>query len=304
MTALVLSAVLMVPAFGAVKEQAVDTILLEPETLWEDEVPVDLSWKTQQDKGRWIDEMGIAGDSKSLILVINNLETESSEEIPVQTRNGKRAQSSSRELAGNSRLFYYSRCADGGWREVFAVNCYISGGSGEDEDIYGVYRLDSAFGLESDPGSLVSYRQLSQKDYWITDPEDEDFGAIYTAGEEGPGTKEAVRLGEMKAFSNYGMILKPETEGDAYPALVVNCQQASTEDDTFSGIQLSQSLSLIHIFPVQKLRRGAVGTEWDPESRWVVRSGFREILNSPRSCMLKGIFSFWVGRAGPTVTRK
>ena len=117
----------------------------------------------------------------------------------------------------------------------------ISGGSGEDEDIYGVYRLDSAFGLESDPGSLVSYRQLSQKDYWIPDPEDEDFGAIYTAGEEGPGTKEAVRLGEMKAFSNYGMILKPETEGDAYPALVVNCQQASTEDDTFSGIQLSQS---------------------------------------------------------------
>ncbi len=88
-TALVLSVVLMVPAFGAVKEQAVDTILLEPETLWEDEVPVDLSWKTQQDKGRWIDEMGIAGDSKSLILVINNLEMESSEEIPVQTRNGK-----------------------------------------------------------------------------------------------------------------------------------------------------------------------------------------------------------------------
>ena len=155
-TALVLSAVLMVPAFGAVKEQAVDTILLEPETLWEDEVPVDLSWKTQQDKGRWIDEMGIAGDSKSLILVINNLETEGGEEIPVQTRNGKKGQSSGRELAGNSRLFYYSRCTDGGWREVFAVNCYISGGSGEDEDIYGVYRLDSAFGLESDPGSLVS----------------------------------------------------------------------------------------------------------------------------------------------------
>ena len=93
-TALVLSAVLMVPAFGAVKEQAVDTILLEPETLWEDEVPVDLSWKTQQDKGRWIDEMGIAGDSKSLILVINNLETEGGEEIPVQTRNGKKGQSS------------------------------------------------------------------------------------------------------------------------------------------------------------------------------------------------------------------
>ena len=66
---------------------------------------------------------------------------------------------------------------------------------------------------ESESVCAVSYTHL------------EDFGTIYAAGEEGPGTKEAVRLGEMKAFSNYGMILKPETEGDAYPALVVNCQQ-------------------------------------------------------------------------------
>lgn len=70
--------------------------------------------------------------------------------------------------------------------EVFAVNCYISGGSGEDEDIYGVYRLDSAFGLESDPGSLVSYRQLSQKDYWITDPEDEDLEPFIRPGRKVP----------------------------------------------------------------------------------------------------------------------
>ena len=240
-TALVLSAVLMVPAFGAVKEQAVDTILLEPETLWEDEVPVDLSWKTQQDKGRWIDEMGIAGDSKSLILVINNLETEGCEEIPVQTRNGKKGQSSGRELAGNSRLFYYSRCTDGGWREVFAVNCYISGGSGEDEDIYGVYRLDSAFGLESDPGSLVSYRQLSQKDYWITDPEADGFGVITAKKPSGLLSNQYVNLEEMRAFSNFGMILKPEEGSEGYPALVVNCQQSGAKNKSFCGIQLAQS---------------------------------------------------------------
>lgn len=258
---LVLSAFLGIPASGAVKEQAVDTILLEPETLWEDEVPVDLSWKTQQDKGRWIDEMGIAGDSKSLILVINNLETGGGEEIPVQTGNGKKTRAAKGELAGNSRLFYYSRGTDGDWREVFAVNCYISGGSGEDEDIYGAYRLESAFGLEKDPGSLVSYRQLSQKDYWITDPEDEDFGDIYTAGEEGPVTKEAVRLGEMKAFSNYGMVLKPETEGDGYPALVVNCQQASTEDDTFSGIQLSQTYVRMLIQSIDQDTRILISSE-------------------------------------------
>ena len=50
-----------------------------------------------------------------------------------------------------------------------------------------------------------------------------------------------LNLLERKAFSNYGMVLKPETEGSAYPALVVDCQQASTYDGTFAGIQLSES---------------------------------------------------------------
>ncbi len=50
----------------------------------------------------------------------------------------------------------------------------------------------------------------------------------------------SVNLEEMRAFCNYGMILRPESEGEAFPALVVSCQQADTNDRTFSGIQLSE----------------------------------------------------------------
>lgn len=241
MTAFLMTVSVGMPAFGAAKEPAVDTILLEPETVWEDEVPVELSWKTQQDQGRWIEEMGIAGESKSLILVINNLEKDQEDELPIRQEDGTTVRAKRKELAGNSRLLYYSKGTDDQWREIFAVNCYISGGAGEDEDVYGVYRLESAFGSKEDPGSLVPYHLLGSADYWITDPDAEGFGEIYTAGAEKPDEKTSVRLEEMKAFSNYGMILKPEEEGGAYPALVVNCQQAGTNDRTFGGIQLAQS---------------------------------------------------------------
>lgn len=241
MAALLMSVSSGISSFGAVMGQAVDTIVLEPESLWEDEVPVDLSWKTQQDNGRWIEEMGIAEGARSLVLVINNLDKNEEDELPVRKDDGTTARVKKKTLAGNSRLLYYSKGSDDQWREVFAVNCYISGGSGENEDIYGVYRLESAFGNEDNPGSLVPYHHLTSNDYWITDPDAEGFGEIYTAATEKPETDACVRLEEMKAFSNYGMILKPETEGDAYPALVVNCQQASTNDKTFCGIQLSQS---------------------------------------------------------------
>ena len=62
-------------ASGAVRSAQVDTITMDAE-MPDDEVAVALGWKTQQDKGRWIDKMGIGDDVNSLLLIINNLDTE------------------------------------------------------------------------------------------------------------------------------------------------------------------------------------------------------------------------------------
>ena len=228
--------------FGAAKTTQVDTITLETQTA-DDEVAVDLGWKTQQDKGRWIDKMGIADDVNSLVLIINNIENDT-DTVKTNTGNGssdKVVKVKRKQLPGNSRMLYLSRTENGVWQENFSVNCYISGAQGEDSDIYGVYRLESTFGNEHDPGSLVPYHKLTSDDYWITDPEADGFGVITAKKPSGLLSNQYVNLEEMRAFSNFGMILKPEEGSEGYPALVVNCQQSGAKNKSFCGIQLAQS---------------------------------------------------------------
>lgn len=119
--------------FGAAKTTQVDTITLETQTA-DDEVAVDLGWKTQQDKGRWIDKMGIADDVNSLVLIINNIEDDT-DTVKTNTGNGssdKVVKVKRKQLPGNSRMLYLSRTENGVWQENFSVNCYISGAQGED----------------------------------------------------------------------------------------------------------------------------------------------------------------------------
>lgn len=225
-------------AFGAAKRQEIDTITLENEAADED-VAVDLAWKTEQDKGQWIEDMGFAGDAKSLVLVINNLD--GAEEDPIQEASIEKEKVRPRrtQVAGNSRLYYMSKDANGDWKQVFSINCMISGGSEENSSIYGAYRVDSAFGIMENPGSLVPYQEIHDNDYLITDSNSEDYMKIVSAVSKTLVVDNAVQLENMKAFSNYGMILR--LEEDEAPSIVINCQQADTLDRTFGGIQLSES---------------------------------------------------------------
>ena len=128
-------------ASGAVRSAQVDTITMDAE-MPDDEVEVDLGWKTQQDKGRWIDKMGIGDDVNSLLLIINNLDTETDtvKTTKDRTSSEKVVRAKRKQLPGNSRLLYLSR-TDTGWQENFSVNCYVSGGQEDDSEVYGVYRL-------------------------------------------------------------------------------------------------------------------------------------------------------------------
>ena len=136
-------------ASGAVRSAQVDTITMDAE-MPDDEVEVDLGWKTQQDKGRWIDKMGIGDDVNSLLLIINNLDTETDtvKTTKDRTSSEKVVRAKRKQLPGNSRLLYLSR-TDTGWQENFSVNCYVSGGQDDDSEVYGVYRLESTFGSEN-----------------------------------------------------------------------------------------------------------------------------------------------------------
>lgn len=225
-------------AFAA--ETAVDTITIDSEDMWNDDVPADLCWKTSQDKGQWIEDMGIGEDANSLILIINNLDKEDSDALPNQEAAAKKPKKKAAE--GKSGLTYFTRNTDGEWEALFRMNCYISGGSAmEKERVYGVYAPVSTFGMKEDPGSLLPYHSVTSNDFWILDPESEDFGAIYTTSRHEAKPEDSISLEALKSFSNYGMILHAETEDEECPALMINCQQRESSGDTICGIQMPES---------------------------------------------------------------
>lgn len=233
-------------------EPVVDTITLDSDLVWDEDIPADLSWKTKQDKGQWINDLGISEDVSSLILVINNLDKEDPDALPKQVAETATDASASRttskktakevDLTGKSRLSYFSRDLDGVWHEFFSADCFIAGDAMNGKEVvYGVYVPHSTFGVKENPGSLLPYTFLTPLDYWITNPDDENFGEIYTASSRNDRPIDGIKLENLKTFCNYGMIVQAESEDSGYPALVLNCQQSDTNDGTFCGIQIPES---------------------------------------------------------------
>lgn len=236
-------------AVMAENNPVVETITLDESLVWDSDMPVDISWKTKQDHGQWIEELGIARDAKSLILVINNLDKEDTDAIPAyvsgadleNTPESKKAIIEAHRLDGKSKLSYFSKDEDGKWSEVFSVECFISGGMMfEKEDVYGVYEPTSTFGILGNPGSLLSYRILGSDDYWSVNPEDPNFGKIFTPEKAYLKPENAVNLRGLKSYANYGMILNPEDDYSSCPPIVINCMQMETNDGILSGIHMPE----------------------------------------------------------------
>lgn len=252
-TAMMLSLALAsvgMPAMAAETEPVVETITLDEDMYWDSDIPSDISWRTKQDKGKWIEDLGIAKDATSLILVINNLDKDDPDAIPnvsdsTQTEKSKEERKKEiveqNRLNGKSQLSYFTKVGEEGWQEVFSVECYISGGQMMDkEEIYGAYEPAKTFGIRENPGSLLPFRSLTSNEYWILDPEDENYGSIYIADKYHERPANGISLEGLKAFVNYGMILQPEDDYADCPALVINCLQSETNSDVLSGIQMPE----------------------------------------------------------------
>ncbi len=230
------AAALMFSAFSfpsyAAKVPDVDVITLENE-VGDDDVAADLGWKVSQDD-QMLEE--IAEGCDNLVLIVNNL-NDDTDDAEIHSTARRIGQS---EIPGNSRAFYFSRNEDGNWKQVFTVNCMVSGGEYASDTIYGSYKPVSAFGIKENPGSILSYCTLSEDDYLILDPDSEEYGSIIKARKIKADTDYDLtyRLEGMRALSNYGMILAPEGGTDDF--IVMNCQQSDIPSRTFAGIQLSE----------------------------------------------------------------
>lgn len=150
-----------ISVFAAVTNPVIDTITLDETMIRDNRIPVDLSWKISQNKGKWIEDMGIGQEVKSLVLVLNRPDQE------------------------ESRLFYLSNGMDGEWSEIFSVDCLITGDNQyAKEEIYGIFEPTSTYGIGENPGSLLPYRSISEMDDWFAN-EYSPFGMIlYPEGKD------------------------------------------------------------------------------------------------------------------------
>lgn len=253
----------------AASSTAVDTVVLNTDIVGDEEILSDLSWKTKQDKGQWINELKIAEDIDSLILVINNLDKEDPDALPRQekektTSGNAKKKTEKEDITGKSRLSYYTKHGEDGWHEIFSTDCFISGDEiNGKEAAYGVYYPEKSFGAKSNPGSLLSYRFLTESDYWTPDPKSEDFGEIYTVLSRAEKPLGGIRMKKLKSLCNYGMILKTENEELGYPALIMNCLQNEKADNTFCGIQIPESYLRMFVQTIDENTRIVITDEYE-----------------------------------------
>ena len=230
-------------------EIPIETITLDESLVCEQIIHADISWKTENDKGKWIEELGIANDTNSLILIINNLDKNDEEALPGTEKNSakefRKQKAEDERKYGKSRLFYFSKSTEAEWIELLSVDCYISGGGVlEKEALYGAYTPVSTFGMFENPGSLLPYKKLESSDYWTMDPKHESYGSIYCQENRYINEPLSVNLEGLKSYSYYGMILHPEEVYGSCPPLIINCQQTDSNNDLLGGIQM----------PLKKLR--------------------------------------------------
>ena len=246
----------------------IETITIDENLERENSVQADISWKTKQDKGQWIEDLGIAGDAKSLILVINNLDKEDANAIPNADagldEELRKSIAKIHRLDGKSKLSYFSKGTEGEWSEVYSVECFISGGMmHKNTDIYGVYEPVSTFGLIKNPGSLLPYRILGSDDYWSVNPESETYGEIFTPEKAYIKPEMAVNLRGLKSYSNYSLILHPEEAYASCPPLVVNCMQLESNNDLLSGIQMPEDHLRMMIQSIDKATKVVIAGSLD-----------------------------------------
>lgn len=114
---------------------------------------------------------------------------------------------------------YRTRGDDGIWVEQFSVpGKYGNHGStadkreGDGKTPLGTYRLTMAFGILENPGSVLPYRQLTEYDYWVDDPDSQFYNRLVDSRETGIRWKSAERMIRVKPFYNYGLALSYNEE--------------------------------------------------------------------------------------------
>ena len=117
------------------------------------------------------------------------------------------------------RTAYYRKDGDGSWQEVFCVSgyCGYNGMStdkreGDRRTPVGDYGFVSAFGILPDPGSVISYRELDEHDFWVDDSSSRYYNQMVSTRQVARDWNSAEELAKVVPSYNYALALDYNTE--------------------------------------------------------------------------------------------
>lgn len=175
-------------------------------------------------------------------------------------------------------LAFWEKDSSGNWTLVDKVSARLGqNGIKSASQVYemdkstptGIYSLTEAFGINSDPGSRVRYRQLDGSEYWVDDENSEFYNTMQFGEPNGRWTS-AEKLIDFPGYYNYSLVIDynrwPVIPGKS-SAIFIHCDVGSY---TYGCVAIPQQ-NLVNI--IKKL---------DPEKDPIVIIDFsyEEIYNN------------------------
>lgn len=112
------------------------------------------------------------------------------------------------------QVAYFSQDQDEVWQEEFYVSgyCGYNGMSSEKREgdrktPIGTYNFTRAFGIKTDPGSILTYKELDAHDYWVDDSSSRYYNQLVSTRETAVSWNSAEHLVAVNPCYNYSLSL-------------------------------------------------------------------------------------------------
>lgn len=171
-------------------------------------------------------------------------------------------------------LSYYERGADGLLSQIFSVEA-VSGMNGISPDKVegdkktpqGVYTFTMAFGMESDPGSVLPYRKVREGDHFVDDSSSKYYNMLVNEYEVAKDWNSSENLIRQAPHYNYALVLNYNAERtpNKGSAIFLHCPKVANNTGTSGCISIPEERMKELVTKVNQNARIIVV----PEEKWL-----------------------------------
>ena len=119
----------------------------------------------------------------------------------------------------NAKIYLYDKDNYGNWTKILSVDGYVGKNGitnnkkeGDLKTPSGIYGFDMAFGIAENPGTKLVYKQISNNDYWVDDPNSKYYNQWVDISKVDKDFKSAEHLSEYKTSYKYGLVINYNTK--------------------------------------------------------------------------------------------